>query len=67
MSAVREKMFGVLNSDGWRYEIGPDSECAGLIEIRYYEGQECKECMSIGAEDALLIGQSLIELAEDCK
>ena len=61
-----EMMFKLWN-DEWHYEIGPDSEGLGIIEIRYYEQNETKYVsrMSFSREEAGKVGEALIRLSEE--
>lgn len=63
MATVMDKVFRVWNSEGWHFEIGPDEEDLGLIEVRYIDSDGPSTPLLICKEDALLIGQALIELA----
>ena len=61
-----EKLFEVW-ADDWHYEIGPDRDGLGALEVRYYEGIEknCSHRLSFGKQEALLIAKALLELAAD--
>ena len=61
-----EKLFEVWAED-WHYEIGPDRDGLGCLEIRYYEGQkkECSHRLSFGKQEASLIAKALIELSAE--
>lgn len=59
-----EKMFEVWAED-WHYEIGPDRDGLGCLEIRYYEGKETtsKHRITFGKQEAALIAKALLELS----
>lgn len=59
-----EKMFEVLAED-WHYEIGPDRDGLGCLEIRYYEWKETvsNHRMTFGKQEAGLIAKALIDLS----
>jgi len=58
-----EKMFEVWE-DSWHYEIGPDRDGLGMLEIRYYEGKETTSHhrLAFSKEAGALISQALQEL-----
>lgn len=59
-----EKMFEVWCGE-WHYEIGPDRDGVGVIEIRYFEGKSTKSELRIclSKEEAALVAKALSELA----
>ena len=61
-----EKLFEVW-ADNWHYEIGPDRDGLGCLEIRYYEGTEknCSHRLSFGKQEAALIARALLELSSE--
>lgn len=61
-----EMMFEVWNPEGWHYEIGPDRDGLGMIEIRYYDNDVVKSThrLSFPKEDAKLIASAINKLLE---
>lgn len=68
MDGQLEMMFELWCSD-WHYEIGPDRDGLGCVELRYYEGQETKSNlrMSFPPNDAEKIASALRRVAESMK
>lgn len=61
-----EKLFEVWAED-WHYEVGPDRDGLGCLEIRLYEGVEktCIHRLSFGKQEAALIAKALLELSSE--
>lgn len=61
-----EKLYEVW-ADDWHYEIGPDRDGLGCLEVRYYEGTETtsKHRLTFGKEEARLIAEALLDLSKD--
>lgn len=61
-----EKLFEIWY-DEYHYEVGPDRDGLGTIEIRYYEGgdHQVKERMSLDKEGAALLAKALLELIKE--
>ena len=61
-----EKLFEIWH-EGYHYEVGPDRDGLGNIEIRYYEGKDHSVVnrMSFDKEGAKLLAKALMELSQE--
>lgn len=55
------------NDDDWHYEVGPDRDSLGCVEIRYKEKGKTVGRMTFPPEIAELIAQAIIKTANDLK
>jgi len=63
-----EKTYNIWpnDGDGWYVNVGPDSDGLGCVEIRYHdEKDKITERMAYSPEIALLVGQALVQSAND--
>jgi hypothetical protein len=68
--ALEREILVRLHGEDYRYEIGDDADGLGLVELRYIEFKDAdglvpitKERITVPPEDAIKIGEALIELA----
>lgn len=68
MESELEMMFKIwVESEDYHYEVGPDSDGLGCIEIRYYEGIETtpKDRMMFDPANARLLHRALGRLLDE--
>jgi len=62
-----EKVYEIWPNDGdeWHVDVGPDRDGLSCVEIRYHEKGKIADRMTYSPEIALLIGQALVQSAND--
>lgn len=55
------------NKEGYSFEVGPDADGFGCVEIRYKETDRISERMSMPPECAELIAKAIVLCADEVK
>lgn len=70
MSEPELELVRRIYNDDWHYEVGPDADGLGLVELRLYDGTDRKECrtrMTFQIAEARLIADALMQCAMEVK
>lgn len=59
-----ELMCEIWSAGGWHYEVGPDRDGLGMLEIRYYDEKDTmsKHRLSFPKEDAKVVAEAMLKL-----